>query len=157
MLDPDPAHVHPREVEQVGGQLGQPVDLGPRRREKLAAGALVEVLVGEELEEARQREQRRPELVGGVGDEFLPRLVELRELDPHPIERARELANLVVPAVDDRLVEGALGDAIRGLLEATEPASMDRGDREPERRPRSTGRRTVANRSRRLTSATVAS
>ena len=133
VLDPDPAHVHPREVEQVGGQLRQTVDLGSRRRQKLAAGSVVQVLVGEELEEAREREERCAELVGRIGDEFLARQVELCELDPHSIERACELANLVVPVVDDRLAERSLGNAIRGLLEAPETPSMDRSDREPER------------------------
>ena len=132
VLDPDPAGVHPREVEQVGGELGQPVDLRPRRREELAPRALVEVLVREQLEEARQREQRRPELVGGVGDELLPGAVELRELDPHAVERRGQLAELVGAAVDDRLVEGALRDPVGGTLQATDPAGVDRGDGEPE-------------------------
>ena len=89
VLDPDPARVHPGEVEQVGGELRQPLDLAPRRREELPPGRLVEILVGEELEEAREGEQRRPELVGGVGDELLPGAVELGELEPHPVERAQ--------------------------------------------------------------------
>ena len=49
---------------------------------------VVEVLVGEELEEAGEREQRRAELVRRVRDELLPGPVELGELDAHPVERA---------------------------------------------------------------------
>ena len=93
---------------------------------------LVQVLVRQQLQEPREREQRRPELVGGVGDEFLPGAVELRELDPHPVERRGQLSKLVGAAVDDRLVERALRDPVRGSLEATDPAGMDRGDGEPE-------------------------
>ena len=59
-------------------------------------------------------------------------LVELRQLDPHPVERGGELADLVVAAVDDRLVERALGDPVGRPLQAPEPPRMDRGDGEPE-------------------------
>ena len=34
--------------------------------------------------------------------------------------------------VDDRLVEGALGDPVGGALQAAEPAGVDRRDGEPE-------------------------
>ena len=63
VLDPDPARIHPGEIEKVGRERRQPVDLRPRGREELAARLLVEILVREELEEAGEREQRRAELV----------------------------------------------------------------------------------------------
>ena len=131
-LDPDPARIHPGEVEQVGGEVRQPVDLAPRRREELAAGALVEILVVEQLEEAGDREERRPQLVGGVRDELLAGAVELGELEPHPVERRGELADLVLVVVDHRLVEGALRDPVGGLLQAPEPPRVERRDREAE-------------------------
>ena len=132
VLDPDPARVHPGEVEQIGRELRQTVDLAPRRREELPPRRLVEILVREELEEAGEREQRRPELVRGVRDELLAGAVELGELDAHAVERAGQLADLVGSVVDDRLVEGALGDPVGGPLQPAEPAGVDRGDGEPE-------------------------
>ena len=142
LLDPEPARVHAREVEQVGGELREAVDLLPRRREEAGARLLVEVLVRHQLEEAREGEERRAQLVRGVRDELLARRVELRELDAHLLERHRELAELVVPEVDDRLVELALRDPVRGALEAPDAAGVDgRGGgaedrRDQERDPR---------------------
>ena len=132
VLDPDPSHVHPGEVEQIGGELGQALDLTPRRREELPPRRLVEILVGEQLQEAGEGEQRRPELVGGVGDELLAGPVELGELDAHPVERGRQLADLVRSVVDDGLVEGALRDPVGGPLQPAEPAGVDRGHGEAE-------------------------
>ena len=143
-LDPDPAGVHPREVEQVGGELRQAVDLAPRRGEELPAGLLVELLVREQLEEAGEREQRRAQLVRGIRDELLARAVELGELDPHPVERGGELADLVGAAVDHRLVERTLRDPVGGPLQPPEPARVDRGDREAEHDARSASAATVA-------------
>ena len=90
------ARVDPREVEQVRRQPRQPVDLALHRREELASRVLVELLVREQLEEAAEREERRPQLVRGVGDELLARVVELREPHPHAVEAERQLADLVV-------------------------------------------------------------
>ena len=59
------------------------------------------------------------------------------EADAHALERARELAELVVAGVDDRLVEAAAGDPLGGALEPADPP----GDAST--RPRS--RRTTAN------------
>ena len=79
---------------------------------------LVELLVGEELEESADREERRSQLVRRIRDELLAGVVELRELDAHPVERARQLADLVVPVIDDGRVEVAARDALRRGLEA---------------------------------------
>ena len=58
-LDAEPPGVHPREIEQVGGELGEPVDLLARRREEAGAGLLVEVLV-------RQSSRKPPSENSGV-------------------------------------------------------------------------------------------
>ena len=71
---------------------------------------------------AAEREERRPQLVGGVGDELAPGVLEAGEALAHAVERARELAELVGARVDDRLVELAVRDALGRLLEATDPA-----------------------------------
>ena len=63
LLDGEPPGIQPREVEQIGGELRQARDLFAHRRHELALGRWIEVLVGQQLEEAAQREQRRPELV----------------------------------------------------------------------------------------------
>ena len=72
------ARLQPRQIEQLGGQVAHPLDLTLELLEELAAGVLVEVLVGEQLEEAAEREDRRAQLVGGAGDELLPRTVQPR-------------------------------------------------------------------------------
>ena len=68
-----------------------------------------------------EREERRPQLVGRVGDELAPRVLELREAQAHAFEGARELAELVGAVVDDRLVELAVRDAFGRPLEPTDP------------------------------------
>jgi hypothetical protein len=106
------------------------------------SGGLVQILVGQELEKAGEREQRRAKLVGGVGDELLAGAVELRQLNAHPVERRRQLADLVVAVVHDRFVERPLGDAVGSSLKPSEPARVHRGngeaehDRDQERRDR---------------------
>ena len=60
-----------REVEQVGRELRQPVDLLAHRPHELAPRLGIGVLVLEQLDEAAQREDRRAQLVRGVGDELL--------------------------------------------------------------------------------------
>ena len=93
---------------------------------------LVQILVREQLEKPAQREQRRAELVRGVGDELLPRGVELRQLDAHTVERDRQLADLVVGAVDDRRAEVAARNPLGGGLEALHATRQHAGRREPE-------------------------
>ena len=69
------------------------------------ARLLVEVLVLEQLHEPAEREDRRAQLVRGVGDELAPRAVHARELLLHLVERARELAELVLGVDGQRLDE----------------------------------------------------
>ncbi len=87
--------IEPGEVEQLGGELRQAVDLLAHPAEELAPGLLVELLVDEQLEEAAEREERRPQLVRRVRDELAAGVLEPGEPLTHPVERARELAELV--------------------------------------------------------------
>ena len=52
-----------------------------------------------------------------VGHELLPRVVELRESDAHSIESGRQLADLVISAIDDGRVEVTARDPLRGGLQ----------------------------------------
>ena len=110
-----------RQVEQVGRELLQPLDLLAQLGEERLARLGVEVLVLEQLEEAAEREDRRAQLVRGGGDEALARRVELAELALHVVERDRELAELVVGSTTKRPVRSPRGDAPRGALEALDP------------------------------------
>ena len=88
LLDGELARVEARQVEQVGGELRQTLDLSAHLVEELAARRAVEVLVRHQLEEAAEREERRAQLVRGVGDELAARAVEICEPEAHPVERA---------------------------------------------------------------------
>ena len=127
VLDPHPAGVEPGEVEQVRGELRQPVDLLAHRLQELLPRLLVEILVRHQLQEAAEREERRAQLVRGVGDELPSGALEVLEPDPHPLERGRQLAELVVARVHDRLVEAPAGDPLGGALEPPDPARVQRG------------------------------
>ena len=96
----------------------------------------VELLAREQLEEAREREQRRSQLVGGVGDELRAGAVERGEPHPHAVERARELPELVRVGVDDRRVELAVGDARRGRVETADAPREQRRERRSRARAR---------------------
>ena len=149
MLDAHPARIEAREVEQVGGELREPVDLLAHRLEELLPGRLVDLLVRHQLEEAAEREERRPQLVRGVGDELAARAVELAEPPAHSLERVGQVAELVVARVDHRLVEASARDPLGRPLEpqdALAHAAMRPGSR---RRRRRAGAIRPANRSRR--------
>ena len=70
-----------------------------------------------------------------VGDELLPRVVELREPDAHAIEGDRQLADLVVSAVDDGRVEVTARDPLGGRLQPAQAVREHpgRGQAEDER------------------------
>ncbi len=68
-LEAHRAGVDLREVEQAEREVGQPVDLLAHQRQELLLGLGVELALVDQLHEARQREQRRLELVRGGGDE----------------------------------------------------------------------------------------
>ena len=125
-LDVHAPGVEARQVEEILRQPLEPVDLLAHRLEELRACRLVEVLVGQQLEESAEREERRPQLVGGVADELPPRALELREPQAHPVEGAGELPELVGAAVDDRLVELPGGDPLRGGLEPPDAAREEK-------------------------------
>ena len=126
VLDPHSAGVETGEVEQIGRELRQPVDLFPHRLEELLPGRLVELLVRHQLQKAGEREERRAQLVRGVRDELAAGAIEHLEPDAHPLERRGELAELVAARVHDRLVEGAACDPLRRALEPPDPACVHR-------------------------------
>ena len=119
-LDAQAAGVEAGEVEQLAGELRQPLDLLAHAPEELPPGRLVEVLLDEELEVAAEREERRAELVRGVRDELAARVLEPREALAHAVEGAGELAELVRARVDDRLVELPVRDPLGRLLESAD-------------------------------------
>ena len=126
VLDPHPAGIEPREVEQIGCELRQPRHLLAHRLQEFLAGRLVQVFVRHQLEEAAEREQRRAQLVGGVRDELSPGSVEVLEPSAHALDRGCELAELVSALVDDRLFEATGGDPLDGALEPADPARVHR-------------------------------
>jgi hypothetical protein len=91
----DLVRVEPREVEKVDRELLQALDLAPHFGDELPPLLRVRALGLEQLDEAAQGEDRRPQLVRGVGDELLAGAVEALEPPLHLVEGARELAELV--------------------------------------------------------------
>ena len=67
------------------------VDLRAHLVQELLPRLRVELLAREQLEEAAEREERRAQLVRGVRDELAAGAVERGELQPHPLERPRQL------------------------------------------------------------------
>ena len=129
-LEPELTRIEPGQVEQVGGEPREPVDLTARRLEEIASRPLVEILVREQLEEPAEREQRRSQLVRRVGNELAPCVVEVREAQAHPVERPRQLGHLVRTSCVDRHLEVSAGDAVGRDLEAPDPpGEPQRGQR----------------------------
>ena len=122
------AGVEPREIEQVGGQLLQPLHLLGDRLEELRARLVVELLVLQQLDEPAQREDRRAELVRRVGDELTPRAVDPFQLALHLVECARQLPELVLGVHRERRDEPARRDLLRRALESLHPAREPPGD-----------------------------
>ena len=118
--DREAAGVEPREVEQIGRELREPLHLLAHRLEELAALLLGEAALREQLEVAAERRQRRAQLVRRVGDELATRAVERVETRPHLLQGAREVADLVTLVVDDRISERSVRDAIGGSAQAGE-------------------------------------
>ncbi len=111
------------EVEQVGGELGQADDLFAHRVHELGPLLGARVLVLEQFDEAAEAEDRRAQLVRGVGDELLAGAVELGEAPLHLVEGAGELTELAGRGDRDRRFEVAVGDFAGGVLE---PADVGR-------------------------------
>ena len=109
--------------------------------DELAPRLVVELLVLEQLEEAAEREDRRAQLVRRGRDEAPPRGLDLRELALHVVERARELAELVVAVGREDRREVARRDALGALLEQLHAArdrarheeAADEREQQPER------------------------
>ncbi len=116
------------EVEQVGGELGQPLDLLAHRAHELGPLLGAGVLLFEQLDEAAEAEDRRAQLVRGVGDELLAGAVELGEAALHLVEGAGELAELAGGVDRDAGGEVAVGDLAGRLLEPLDPPRHDLGE-----------------------------
>src|SRR5215213_4715876 len=113
------------------------------RLEELLSRRLVELLVGHQLEEAPEREERRAQLVRCVRDELAAGAIELLQPHAHPLEGLGKVAELVVAGVHDRLVEAAAGYPLGGPLEPADPRRVDRRRAVPhhdgEEKPEQTG------------------
>ncbi len=72
------------------------------------AGSVVEVLVGQQLEEPAEREERRPQLVRSVRHELAAGAIEARQPYAHPVEGPGELPELVLARVVHDDVEVAV-------------------------------------------------
>ena len=112
------AGLQPREVEQLRGELAEPIDLLADLTDELASRLVVELLVLDQLEEAAQREDRRAQLVAGGRDEAPASVLEALELALHVRERLREAPELVARGVGEVRLEVADRDALRDPLEA---------------------------------------
>ncbi len=110
------------EVEQIGGQLGQAFDLLAHRADELFALGRARVVLLEQLDEAAEAEDRRAQLVRGIGDELFAGGVELGEAALHLVEGAGERRELADRGDRDRRLEVAVGDFAGGLLEAPDVA-----------------------------------
>ena len=82
------------EVQQLGDEAPEPARLREHRAQRL--GVRLADAVDDVLEHRLQRAERRAQLVRDVRDEVAAQAVGLGELLRHPVERARELADLVV-------------------------------------------------------------
>ena len=131
-LEMQVAGVEPGEIEELLGQFRQALDLLAHADEKLASRRLVELLVGEKLQVSPQGEERRAQLVRRVGDELAPGTLQLGQTLAHAVERAGQLAELVLARVDDRLVETPARDPVGGALEPADATGEDRRSRVPD-------------------------
>jgi hypothetical protein len=87
------AGVDAGEVEEVTDERAQPLRLpegGPDRLGVRVGHAVVEV-----LQHCDHRRQRRAQLVGDARDQLPPLPVDRGEVGGHPVERPRQLADLV--------------------------------------------------------------
>ena len=73
------------EVEELGDEAAEPLDLGEHRVERAGIGG--GDAVDEVLERRLQRGERGAQLVAHVGDEVAPHAVGLGELGGHLVER----------------------------------------------------------------------
>jgi len=88
------ARLQAREIEQLRHQAPEPSCLREHRCDRL--GVRFADAVGDVLEHRLERSDRRAQLVGDVRDEVAAQAIGLGELGGHPVEGARQLADLVV-------------------------------------------------------------
>ena len=139
-LDGQTAGIETGEVEQLRGELGQAVDLLAHGGHELGLGLWIQLLVGHQLEEAAEGEKRCAQLVRRVGDELPPRVLELGQALPHPLEGGGQLGKLVPPGIDHGLAEVTARDPIGCALEPPDPAGEERSQRDSRRAARPRGR-----------------
>ena len=132
------AGFEPGEVEQLGDQAAEPLDLGEHRQERVRIGRGDPV--DDVLERGLQRGERGAQLVAHVGDEVPAHPVRLAELRRHPVERTGEPADLVARGVGDAPGVVALGHRLgcRGHLpqRGREPAGYEAHEHERDHRGR---------------------
>ena len=114
----DRSRLEAREVEQLGGELAEPVDLLAHLADELPPRLLVERLVLDQLEKAAEREDRRAQLVRGGRDEAPPRAPRGPRAGSACGRARAEATELVARGVAEVRLEVALRDALRGALEA---------------------------------------
>ena len=73
-----PARVEPRQIEEIRREPGQAGDLFAHLPDELVPRRLVELGIVEQLQEPGEREERRAQLVRGIGDELAARPLEIR-------------------------------------------------------------------------------
>src|ERR1035437_4967175 len=105
-------------VEQGRRQPVETIHLSAHRFQELLPVRFVHLLFAEELQRAGKSEDRRSELMRGVGNELAARLVQLRQALTHALETACELSDLVVTFGLDRLLQRASGNPVGATLEA---------------------------------------
>ena len=124
-----------REVEEVGGELREALDLLAHRSHELVARRRVRLLVLEQLDEAAEREDRGAQLVRGVGDELLAGLSSRARRFCISLKVRASWPTSSVESIRDRGREVALGDLLGGRLQPAQPPRV-RPSGEPARRQR---------------------
>src|SRR3954471_153017 len=121
-LDRQAAGIEAREVEQLRGELRQAIDLLADGGAQLRLRLWIQLSICHQLEEAAKGEERGAQLVRRVGDEFPPRVLELGQALPHPLEGGSQLAKLIPSRIDDGLTEVTARDPIGCPFEPPDPA-----------------------------------
>ncbi len=93
------AGLEPGEVQELGDQAAEPLDLGEHREERVRVGG--GDAVDDVLERRLERGEWGAQLVADVRDEVPAHPVGLTELRGHPVERTGEAADLVARGVGD--------------------------------------------------------
>ena len=106
------AVLHPREFQQLLDHTGQSLGL-PRDDDDAAARLRVQVFRRQQrLAPAGDGCEGRPQLVRDRGNELRLRLFSLPDLDGHIVDRADQLADLIIVLPGDLHAVGAGGDAL---------------------------------------------